>query len=202
METLSPLTISSCSVRCTPNFFSPIVRSLTQMPPSPFTSRTWNNTFSLCSCSGPPHMSHGWADWLGSECQSPTTGCRGTGLDGGPEEGSSACPLPPPGSTPRWVSSDRHWQNTSLSKGGINEPCWCIMRHSTLLATVQPVENLKEHLRPVTLYLEPWLPRHMSLHFSPGTESKSYQKPVSLQTRLFTTNTFEELTWNENGSSL
>lgn len=119
--------MSSCSVRCTPNFFSPIVRSLTQMPPSPFTSRTWNSTLSLCSCSGPPHMSHGCADWPGSEPQSPDTGCRVTGLDVEAEEGSPACPPPPPpGSTPGWVSADRHWQNTSPSNGGINEPCWCI----------------------------------------------------------------------------
>lgn len=119
-------TMSSCSVRCTPNFFSPIVRSLTQMPPSPFTSRTWNSTLNLCSCSGPPHMSHGCADWPWSECQSSATGWRVSGLDGEVEEVSSACLLPPPGSTPGCVSADRHWQDT-LSKGGINEPCWCIM---------------------------------------------------------------------------
>lgn len=128
--------MSSCSVRCTPNFFSPIVRSLTQIPPSPFTSRTWNSTFSLWSCSGPPHMSHWCVAW--SECQSPAPGCwvtgsdgDGDGDDGADEEGSSpVCPPPPPppGSTPRWVSPARHWQKTSPSKGGINEPCWCIMR--------------------------------------------------------------------------
>lgn len=43
----------------------------------------------------------------------------------------------------------------------------------------------KEHLRRV--YLEPWLPRHMSLHFSRYlTERKNCQRPVHLQTRLFT----------------
>lgn len=118
--------MSSFSVRCTPNFFSPIVRSLTQMPPSPFTSRTWNSTLSLCSCSDPPHISQGCNDCPGSGCQLAAAGCLVTGFDKEDEEGSSVCPPPPPGSTPGWVSAVRHWQKTSLSKEGINEPCWCI----------------------------------------------------------------------------
>lgn len=164
--------MSSCSVRWTPNFFKPMVRSLTQMPPSPFTSRTWNSTFSLCSCSGPPQMSHGCADRPGSVRQSPATGCLVTGSDGEAEEGSSACPHPPPGSTPGWVSADRHWHNTSLNKGGISESCWCIGDlFSTLLATVSTGwEPSQRDDRPL-LYAERY---HVICPSIPaGTESKT-----------------------------
>lgn len=117
------LTMSSRSVRCTPNFFKPIVKSLTQMPPSPFTSRTWNSTLNLCSCSDPPHMSQ-WCDaWPESGCQR-ATGCRTVVF------AFSEYAHPPSGSTPEGVSEDRHWQN--ICKGGINEPCWCICKMFTL----------------------------------------------------------------------
>lgn len=158
--------MSSCSVRCTPNFFSPMVRSLTQIPPSPLTSRTWNSTFSLCSCSGPPHMSHGYADLPGSEGQLPATGCPMTGLDDEADEVSAACPPPPPGSTPGWVSADRHWQNTSLSKGGINEPSWCMNEQVDTLSDNCPRSKSKSTWNGTSFYLELRLPRHMPLHVS------------------------------------
>lgn len=191
-DELCSLTMSSCSVRCTPNFFSPIVRSLTQMPPSPFTSRTWNSTFSLCSCSGPPHMSHGCADWPGSDCQPAATGCRMTGLEGEDEEGSSACPPPPPGSTPGWVSVDRHWQNTSLSKGGINEPCWCIGQWAdTPLTAVLTVCELKSKSTWGYCYSCDYHVTCPSIWAGILLKGKNCQQPVHLQTRLFTTRELE-----------
>lgn len=154
--------MSSGSVRCTPSFFSPMVRSLTQIPPSPFTSRTWNSTLSLCSCSGPPHMSHGWSDWPGSD--SPATGRRVSGLDGDADELSSACPPPLPGSTPA-----RHWQNTSPSRGGMSEPCWCIInsRASVALCSDRAVRAAGN------LSLQPRWHRHMSLHFTRHRKQKA-----------------------------
>lgn len=189
---ISQLTLSSCSVRCTPNFFSPIVRSLTHMPPSPFTSRTWNSTFSLCSCSEPPHISHGCSDWPGSECQSAATGSLLTGLDGRADEESSTCPCPPPppGSTPGCVSADLHWQNTSLSRGDINEPCWCILsvryyraadRLDTLLAKWVFAAQELTLVLITTSRVPPFqsesksekLPVNTQSRFSPGKRSRS-----------------------------
>lgn len=167
--------MSSCSVRCTPNFFSPIVRSLTQMPPSPLTSRTWNSTFSLCSCSDPPHVLPGCADSPGSEWQLEAKGFDGEEDD----EGSPACPPPPPGSTPGWVSADRHWQDPSLSKEVINEPCCCI----GALDVTPPLRNTDR---------ASWLtPRHMPLHssrrFTEGKNPPACEAGCSL---------VENLRWN------
>lgn len=174
------LTMSSCSVRCTPNFFSPIVRSLIQMPPSPFTSRTWNSTLSLCSCSEPPQVSHGCAGWPGSVCQSAATDSLVTGWDGRATEESSAspCPSPPPGSTPGWVSAEQHWQNTSLSKEDISEPCWCIMSVRQSGAVGQSAtEELRLALSP-----RPASPGYHVTCLS-QSESKSKKLPVILKNR-------------------
>lgn len=128
--------MSSRSVRCTPSFFKPIVKSLTQMPPSPFTSRTWNSTLNLCSCSDPPHMSQ-WCDaWPESGCQRATC-CRTVVF------AFSEYAHPPSGSTPEGVSEDRHWQN--ICKGGINDPCWCISETFTLFQPHQSSEGASGH---------------------------------------------------------
>lgn len=111
---LITLTRSSCSVRWSPSFFRPMVRSFTQIPPSLFTSRIWNRTLRRWSCSGPPHTSQ-------------TCGSSFVAGIGGPPTPPPTPPTPPPGSESRY-SSERHWQNTSFRIGEANEPCWCIMR--------------------------------------------------------------------------
>jgi hypothetical protein len=123
-------TMSSCSVRCTPSFFRPIDRSLTHIPPSPLTSRIWNSTFNLWSCSGPPQSSHGCGsnEWNCSVSSADTKDWPGgRWFVGEVQSCSSACLSPPPGLAPRWDSEESHWQKTPFNSGEIKEPFWCII---------------------------------------------------------------------------